>query len=475
MTVTNTILLPYQRIIGRLCRIAVNQVNPPRKRWKALRAILKIIGIAFGIKFGAFQERRIWRFISDLPHFFEVSCRGGSKTQDFLIGAFILCEGEYTQCIWLAGNNKQLEEAIKKAGPLLLLFSKASWGTSTKSHDPVINFINGSQIEFNPCTATSGGRKNLIVLDEGGKITEKDKKEAYRFAIGMKEGTFIDLSEDAVVLRLQGQIMQGNASARRIRHCSTLAYDTPAEEFYKILEPLGLVFITTVEDVWWVRDSYQNDPVVQAMPEWWVMMEYWCKLMPRGTKILKKDPVIVNDFNITEMMREYHDGKILIGADWNPAWGHAFVAVFYRAGKYVAFDELRTQPPANPGQAIMFLKRYLSAFPGRVYLRFENPNSIINLTREIEEAGITINEYETWDSKTQALKVTTYQGLVEHDNICYAGCCTITISQHERYAFDENGKIPRQEDHMLDCISHVIEELTSGFTVDAPTSTYTSI
>jgi hypothetical protein len=31
------------------------------------------------------------------------------------------------------------------------------------------------------------------------------------------------------------------------------------------------------------------------------------------------------------------------------------------------------------------------------------------------------------------------------------------IGQHPRYAFDDKGKIPRQEDHHLDCISHVID------------------
>lgn len=439
-------------MLKQLCLVAVNQQVPEKHRWRALGAILKILGKAFGIVFEKFQRERIWRFISDLPQFFEVSCRGGGKTQDSLIASFILCQGEYTQCLWLAGNNKQLEEAMKKAVPLAMLFD-CRWGTSTKSHDPVIKFPNGSEMEFNPMTATSGGRKNLIVLDEGGKITEKDKKDNYRFALGMKEGTFVSLDEESVIARLQGTLAQSQGSTKRVRHCSTLAYDTPAEEFYKILEPMGLVFTTTVEQVWWVRDSYQNDPVVRAMPDWWVQMEYFCKLMPRGTKIFRQDPRILASFNVVEMMHMYHDARILIGADWNPAWGHAFVAVFHRSDTYVVFDELRTLPPAP---AIAFLKKYLQMFPTRTYLKFESP-TVINIVDDIQDAGITINEFETWDAKRQPVKVSLYQGLVEHEKIAYCGNCTIIISQHERYSLDEQGKIPKQEDHMLDCVSHVID------------------
>ena len=465
-----TTILPYQRVIKKLCQVAVNLKIPEQVRWKALNAILKVIGKAFGIVFEYFQKCRIWRFISDLPQFFEVSCRGGSKTQDFIIASFILCQGEYTQCYWLAGNNKQLEEAIKKSKPLLLLFG-ATEGTSSRSHDPTVEFDNGSQIEFNPMTATSGGRKNLVVLDEGGKVEDKDKKDNYRFALGLKEGTFIDLSEDAVISRLQGQIVASNSGAKRIRHCSTLAYNTPAEEFYKILEPMGLVFITTVDQVWWVRDSYQNDPVVRAMPDWWVKMEYWCILMPKGQKIFPQNPVIIKGFNVHAEMARDKDAKVLLGADHNPAWGHAFVAVFQHAGGYIVFDELRTLPPAP---AIAFLKKYIDLFPGRVYLKFEKP-TVINIVDDIKAAGITIHEFESWDAKTQTLKVTIYQGLVEHGRISYTGNCTMIVGQHEKYALDEAGKIAKQEDHMLDATSHVIESELAHFSISAPCGHYDAI
>jgi len=464
-----TALLSCQRAIHQLCKVAVNLQNDDQTRWRALGAILKIIGTAFGIKFEPFQYYRIWRFISDIPHFFEVSCRGGSKTQDFLIAAFILCEGEYTQCAWLAGNNPQLEEAIKKSKPLILLFN-AEEGTTPKSHDPCINFSNGSCIEFNPMTATSGGRKNLIVLDEGGKITDKDKKENYRFAVGMNVGTFNDLSEDSIIQRLQGAVLAGSG-IKRIRHCSTLAYDTPAEEFYKALEPLGLVFITTVDQVWWVKKQYETDPVFKSFPRWFIRMEYWCELMPKGQQIFEVSPTIVRGFDIAAMMAMYHDGLILIGGDHNPAWGHAFVAVFRQRGRYTVFDELRTQPPANSAMAIAWLNKYVKRWPGRVYLKFESPGSIVNIVDDIRGAGITIHDFETWDGKMQTLKVSVYQGLLEHGLITYTDNVTNVINQHPRYAFDEQGKIPRQEDHMLDCISHVIESEVSAFTIDQPAGT----
>ena len=462
-------ILPYQRIVRQLCKVIVNLQIAEQKRWSALCVILSILGTAFGITFEPFQHARIWRFISDLPHFFEVSCRGGSKTQDFLIAAFILCEGEYTQCAWLAGNNPQLEEAIKKSKPLLLLFG-ASEGSTAKSHDPCIKFPNGSQIEFNPMTATSGGRKNLIVLDEGGKITDKDKKENYMFAVGMSMGTFVDLNEEIVIARLQGQVFNVS-SGSRVRHCSTLAYDTPAEVYYKILEPLGLVFITTMDQVWWVKDKFETDPTIKAMPDWFIQMEFYCKLMPRGTKIFKQDPVIVHGFDIKAAMSLYRDGQVLLGADWNPAWGHAFVAMFKHAGGYVVFDELRTLPPAP---AIAFLLKYIKAFPGRVYLKFEKP-TVINILDDILAAGISVQEYELFDGKTQTLKVTIYQGLVEHEKMKYADNVTIIISQHERYSLGEDGKIPRQEDHMLDCVSHLVDSELNTFEVSAPTGRWESI
>ena len=454
-----TSLQDYRELISELCHV-VMQSPLVVKRWKALKVILKIIGRAFGIRFKRFQHERIWRFISDIPQFFEVACRGGAKTQDFIIAAFIICTGEYTQALWLAGNNKQLEEVTKKAAVLVLLFDGVSWGTSSRSRDPVLKFSNGSEIEFNPMTATSGGRRNLIVLDEGGKITERDKKDNYRFALGMAEGTFNDMSEDAITERLTSIVLATPAN-KRIRHCSTLAYDTPAQEFYEILEPLGLAFIVTVADVPWVRDTYQNDPVVQAMPEWWRLMEYECKLVPRGGAVFKRPPM-VECVDINRLMMNI-DCTIRIGGDHNSSWGHTLDAVISNGiGQYWVIEELRYHEPAP---AIAFIKRYQSRYPGRVYICLESPLTI-NRVEDIQKAGILIDRFEPWDAPTQAMKVSLYQGLVERGDIIYDISCTGTIDQHKKYRCDELGKIPRQEDHFLDAVSHVIETPVA-FGIDA--------
>jgi hypothetical protein len=200
-------------------------------------------------------------------------------------------------------------------------------------------------------------------------------------------------------------------------------------------------------------------------------MEYWCVLMPKGQKIFPQNPVIIKGFDIDTMMRGYHDGRIFLGADWNPAWGHAFVAVYFQAGRYVVFDELRTLSPAP---AIAWLKKYIDRYGSRVYLKFEYP-SVININDDIVGAGITVHEYETWDGKRQVAKVTVYQGLVEHGLIAYTSNVVTIISQHEKYALDEVGKIAKQEDHMLDCVSHVIELTLSTFEMSAPAGRYEDI
>lgn len=58
------------------------------------------------------------------------------------------------------------------------------------AHHFTIRFPNGSLVDFNPTTKTSGKRKYLLVRDEGGKIYDKDAIKRWREADGMLQGTW---------------------------------------------------------------------------------------------------------------------------------------------------------------------------------------------------------------------------------------------------------------------------------------------
>lgn len=425
-----------------LCAITMTTGIPATVRKRAYLAVMKLIGRFLKLPWLPEQIRMGWRILSLTRESLEVACRGGGKTLLHVICAFIICTGEYTLGIWLAGDSGQLSEAVTKTKELLKLFTFANEGRDEYGHYR-ITFPNGSILDYNACTMTSGPRKNLIILDEGGKITDSDKYYNYMNAHGMAEGTY--------------------QSPVRLRHCTTLAYGTPGEAIYHALEPIGLVHKLVVDQVPWVwRDgAFDQDPVIQQMPRWWVLMEYWCELVAKGGSVFKEPPVIIDDFDLDQACVAHPLHVIITAVDWNPVWGDAAVAIFWDKDQddYVVFDEIRT---TDTQKLILFFKQYMAYNNYRVCEK--SGEKVFGKTKELEDAGITFHEHELWDRATQTLKVTRYQGLSEHGKIKYLRSCTNVIRQHQLYHFKEgkgsddagSNEIPKQEDHHLDATSHAL-------------------
>lgn len=427
-----------------LCGAACTRTLPEVQRKRALRAILRIITPFVKPRIGAFhgfQRERIWRFISDLPEFLETACRSGAKTQDFVIASFILCLGEPgTSALWLAGNTEQLEEALKKIDWLLPVFTGRARATRTRiSHAVLIFFANGSTLKFNPMSATSGGRYNLVVYDEGGKVVRTDLKKSYLDAKGLAYGTF--------------------DHPCRERHCTTLAYNSAIVEVYETLEPMGLVFKLPVDHCPWAWEKYQRDPRIQKMPAWWRNIEFWCVMDAAGGKVFTRDPVILQATpgEIIELVtRRTGYWWLKLSIDWNPSWGDAATAMLYdqTADEYFVLEEVRA-PSVDALVAFMLKWQRHPVLSKRCFTTSEANNFAKD--RDLLKGGVRIDTSEPWDGLTQGQKITWYQSAVERDAVFYLPSCTYCISQHKSFHFDENNKVPRQEDHMMDSIAHGIE------------------
>lgn len=436
---------PDQAMVEDLCSVVCLLSLPAKTRWKAWRVLMLMIGNHLKLTWLREQLEMGWRIISPSRERMEVACRGGGKTLMHVICAFVICTGEYTLGMWLAGDSGQLSEAVLKSKNLLLFFTNAVHGRDEYGHFQV-RFDNGSILDYNACTMTSGPRKNLILYDEGGKILRQDKKDSYNAARGMADGTF------------EGEI--------RLRHFTTLAYGTPGETMFNSLEPEGLVHKFPVEQCPWVwrNGDFLTDKQIHAMPRWWVLMEYYCELVARGGAVFQAPPVVIAQFDIAEFMANHHEAMVITSVDWNPVWGDAAIAMVHDGyGNYVVFAEVRT---TDTGTLIEFFNRH-AAWGTRNYRVCEKSGEkVFGKVRELAAAGIAFHEHELWDTPHQVTKVTVYQGLVERGAIVYTENCTNVIRQHQLYHFKEDksaadvgsNEIPKQEDHHLDAISHGIRD-----------------
>lgn len=410
----------------------------------------------------------IMRFISNQPENLETATRGGGKTENGCIAACIIACGESyidpitlqemgTPIMWLAGNTGQLEQAATNMNSIAPCFG-GKISRSNIAHHFQIVFYNNSKIAFNPLTMTSGPREYTIIKDEGGKVVGNKEKQAYKDADGMNEGWW--------------------PFPKRIRHLTTLSYDSAIEPVWNYLEPKGLVHSLPETDAFWVHDhlvaKYGLD--YEAQLEFiygrpFVNTEYKCLMDAIGIKLF---------YGVQECEMPAIDkmDSIVIGIDFNEGWGHAAEAGINQAGtgKVIVFDEYRglalRQPcmPDDPkitdpsGLSLSeWLIKFSKAYPGRVAIIGESQGAGSTYIKNLQALGVQGLIGESWSGPLQRARIPLTVDLVARGEILFAkGKVPKIRGQLPRYHLDEKGDVPRQEDHHIDALHHLVAGRSTG-------------
>jgi hypothetical protein len=415
-------------------------------------------------QFAAWQVAMIRAAISPDPAFEEYldsRNRGGSKTRDNAIASIIVPAAEpATVGMWLSGNTHQLKQAlryVKRVHDWTFLGQVFDITTDRDTKGRMLSFLNGSELLYNASTATSGPRVNYLLFDEEGKITEKDKIENNRNSHGMTTGA---------------------PGRKRIRHFTTLAINTPAEEIYYQLEPKGLVFKHYPWDCFWwdAQDWRLLRQYVKRMPRWWTNQEYLNELDAPGGKILTN----VRDLFLFDLDKEptsLQPGDVLhletgdvtltkhwyvhAGIDWNASWGHTCDVALTDGMQYLVVDAFRGTDLDAMAAFILRWQEH-DAWQGRMTLVAErqgNQKHMQSRTPDLIQRGVTVHQDEPFTGSMQLAKLTTLEGLNEHGNLQLARHLSEVIAQARKWHRNEETGLPakKQDDHHCDAILHLVD------------------
>jgi hypothetical protein len=336
-------------------------------------------------------------------------------------------------------------------------------------------FLNGSRILYNPSTATSGPRTNLLWFDEEGKISESNKIENNRNAYGM---------------------VTSSKGKRRIRHTTTLSVGTPAQEVYERLVRQNTVYINVPTDcTWWTEEDWRLLFQYQAtMPRWWVNCEFYSILDAPGGRILTHQhplstfepptpsplqmlpgtPVYVtNPADTPRVIVLDNHWRATAGTDWNASWGHTVSVMLTNDEDWLMVDEFRGTSLERMAD---FLKRW-QEHPhwGNKWTycaeRQGGGRTMQSRKNTLGALGVTVHREEPFNVADQIHKTSLLEHLNENGQLHFSTYCAMTIRQAQFYRRDEATGLPakHQEDHMIDGILHALETkphpiaVTEGF------------
>lgn len=402
------------------------------------------------------QIDTINRWVSPIDELLETACRGGGKTENGVIGTFIIAAGEPgTPVSWLAGDRGQLDEAyenIRKFAP----FFNAHLGHFDLSRRVRIDFDNGSFIDLNPLTVTSGPRRFTIVKDEGGKVLTPALKREYVMADGMMEGTW--------------------EYPRRLRHITTLCYDSAIEPVFYRLKSIGRVYSFPERECPWVHNRLIRKygigyrmAIEDQYGRSYFNTEYDCEMdaANKGTRIFNKIKIV------NELPTFNQSSVCLIGIDTNIGQGNAAVVGIQHLGKIYMVDEyfgvaLRT--PVQPDDPVItdksgvgladWLKAWQRRFPGRCAIVCETQG--VSVKNSLEKLGVTGITPEAWSGPIQIARIPMTVDLCSNESIVFTKNVPILLKQINKAYRQENGVIPKQDDHCVDAMHHMVMARSVG-------------
>lgn len=435
---------PLSDVFRELATQALDFKASAAYRWEAMNAFLDLVCPFFEHEpYNEKQREACWRFINREKKFAWIACRGASKGEMFLLGCVIVCLGEPgTPGRWLSGDTDQLEEVQDKAERLVDVMGY-TLGKSAIAHQFEVRFDNGSVIDFNPTTKTSGRRRFLIVRDEGGKIFAKDAIKRFKEADGMLRGTW--------------------KFSKRDRLCSTPSTGSAFDGIDDILEEQGHALRHDYHSFSWVSEDIEEAAIIEMYGEAFLNCEYKCVKDAPGGRMVHYWKQDVDDFKPVD------SDYCIIGTDWNGGWGHAGLCVFYRPGeRFHAHDEYKSlaiRPPVAANDKAITDKSGLAmnqwmakckamVVPGHFMVISEVQG--LNYTRDLELLGIKPVIPEEWGGMIQRARIPLTVSKLQNEEILVGKRCTQLMAQLGSVHWGENGDVPKQVDHHFDCLHHVM-------------------
>jgi hypothetical protein len=172
------------------------------------------------------------------------------------------------------------------------------------------------------------------------------------------------------------------------------------------------------------------------------------------------------------------DCTCLIGIDTNIGQGNAAVVALQNGDNIYVVDEymgLALRAPKSPddppiadrsGLALSdWLKRWQARYPGRTCITCEEQG--VSIADALESLGVTGIVREPWSGSLQQARIPLTVDLCDQDLIQFLASCNKTIEEVRKYYKDDKGSIPRQDDHHVDCLHHLIMARNTSDTIKA--------
>jgi len=91
----------------------------------------------------------------------------------------------------------------------------------------------------------------------------------------------------------------------------------------------------------------------------------------------------------------------------------------------------------------------------------------VSVADALESLGVTGIVREPWTGSLQLARIPLTVDLCDQEIIVFLKTCTSTIEEVRKYYKDDKGAIPRQDDHHVDCLHHLIMARNTGEPIKA--------
>lgn len=213
-----------------------------------------------------------------------------------------------------------------------------------------------------------------------------------------------------------------------------------------------------------------------------VQREYFSKIVPGGKRAIF--PMLSRDRHCKphrDILREISKDKKRLEYGWiadpgnTTAFAMLFTALNRYTGKLYILDEIKETDQANTTVSNMIGKGKLKCLDlnedmdiNDDWMKISDEAAAWFMTESLSRYGIYFTPAQKWlGTKEDGLSIIKDQLL--YDAIVISDRCEELLGEMERYAKDANGKIPKRDDHLIDCLRyanlgynydfHLIEEV----------------